>query len=150
MDKKKFKKVFEEAKAENKPKPNYIKNCAIAFVVGGIICLIAQFFNNFLLMTGLGKTDASLYTTVFMVFLGASLTGIGVYDRIGRTAGAGSIVPITGFANSVVSCALEFKAEGAVFGIGAKMFTVAGPVIVFGTISSWIVGLIYFIITRVM
>ncbi len=150
MDKEKFKKVFEEAKKENKPKPNYIKNCTIAFVVGGIICLIAQFFNNFLLTMGVGKTDASLYTTVFMVFLGSSLTGIGVYDRIGRTAGAGSIVPITGFANSVVSCALEFKAEGAVFGIGAKMFTVAGPVIVFGTISSWLVGLIYFIITRVM
>lgn len=149
MDKQKFIKEFEKAKEINKPKPKYVKNALIAFTVGGFICIIAQIFNNAMLYFGLGKTDASLLTTVFMVFIGSALTGIGIYDKIGKVAGAGSIVPITGFANSVVSCALEFRAEGAVFGIGAKMFTVAGPVIVFGTLTNWIVGLIYFIVSRV-
>lgn len=149
MDKKKFRNEFEKAKNNNKPKPNYIKNAIIAFCVGGFICIIAQVFNNIMIYMGLGKTNANLLTTVFMIFIGSSLTGIGIYDKIGRVAGAGSIVPITGFANSVVSCALEFRAEGAIFGIGAKMFTVAGPVIVFGTLSTWIVGLIYFIILKV-
>ncbi len=144
-----IKKDFELAKECNKPKINYVKNGLAAFFVGGTICVIAQIINNILFYEiDLAKEEAGIFTTIIMVFLGALLTGIGIYDKIGRFAGAGSIVPITGFANSIVSCALEFKPEGIVFGIGAKMFNVAGPVIVFGITSSWLYGLIYYLTVK--
>ena len=118
-----------------------------AFWVGGVICSIGQFF-RYLLSYGLGLYGDELASAVsiVMIFLGSFLTGLGVYDRIGKYAGGGSIVPITGFANSVVSPAMEFKSEGYVYGLAAKMFTVAGPIIVFGVIGSVIVGLIYYLL----
>lgn len=131
---------------EVSPKHNLLVNCTWAFFVGGIICTIGQVIMNIIISFGYAKDDASLLTSVVLIFIGAFLTGIDVYDSIGKRAGAGSIVPITGFSNSIVSPAMEYKKEGYIMGIGAKMFTVAGPVIVYGTISSMIVGLIYYLI----
>ena len=124
------------------PKPPVMKNILWAFCVGGLICCIGQVVQNYFLDEGLIKKDAAAATSSVMVFLGAFLTGIGIYDEFGKRAGAGSVVPITGFANSIVSCAMEFKREGFVFGIGAKMFVIAGPVIVYGLVMAFIVGLI--------
>lgn len=121
-------------------------NIIKAFVVGGIICVIGQIIINFLKARGLEPDIVSSITSVIMVFLGALLTALNVYDDIGRFAGAGSVVPITGFANSVVSPAMEFKTEGYIMGMGAKMFIIAGPVIVFGICSSVIVGIIHYFI----
>ena len=128
------------------PKTKESRTLLRAFLVGGLICSIGQTF-RFLLEYGAGLSgdELSAYVSMIMIFLGAFLTGLGVYDRIGKFAGGGSIVPITGFANSVVSPAVEFKTEGYVYGTAAKMFVIAGPIIVFGIASSVLVGLIYFI-----
>lgn len=128
-----------------RPKHNIFKNCLRAFLVGGTICLIGQFFLTFYTGQGLGQNDASAATAGTMVFLGALLTGLGVYDVIGKYGGAGSIIPITGFANSIVAPAMEFKREGFVFGVGARLFNVAGPVLVYGFIFSALIGIIYFL-----
>jgi stage V sporulation protein AC len=132
------------------PKTNQRKSLLHAFWVGGVICMIGQTF-RFILEYGLNLKgdELSAYVSMIMIFLGAFLTGLGVYDRIGKYAGGGSIVPITGFANSVVSPAMEFKTEGYVYGTAAKMFIVAGPIIVFGVASSVLVGLLYFIGYRI-
>ena len=128
------------------PPTKHFKNCLSAFGVGGLICSIGQFFRFMLEYAGLSGDELAGAVSVILIFLGCLLTGLGVYDRIGRHAGAGSIVPITGFANSVTSPAVEFKTEGFIFGTAAKMFTVAGAIIVYGVISGVIVGLIYFFI----
>ncbi len=125
------------------PKTKHFKNCLRAFSVGGLICTIGQFFRVLLETLGLSGDTLSGAVSMILIFFGTLLTGLGVYDRIGRNAGAGSIVPITGFANSVCSPAIEFKTEGYIYGTAAKMFIVAGPIIVFGTIAGSIVGLIY-------
>lgn len=128
------------------PKTNEKRSLFHAFWVGGVICLIGQFVRLMLeYVLGLYDDELAGATSVVMIFLGAFLTGLGVYDRIGKYAGGGSIVPITGFANSVVSPAMEFKSEGYIYGLAAKMFVVAGPIIVFGVIGSVAVGLIYYI-----
>jgi len=129
-----------------KPKHNLLQNCVNAFLVGGAICLIGQLFLTFYSGQGLDEKAAAAATAGTMVFIGALLTGMGVYDKIGKFAGAGSIVPITGFANSIVAPAMEYKREGFVFGVGAKLFTVAGPVLVYGTLISCIIGIIYFLL----
>ena len=128
------------------PKTNEKRSLFHAFWVGGVICLIGQFV-RFMLEYGFGLYGDELagVTSVVMIFSGSLLTGLGVYDRIGKYAGGGSIVPITGFANSVVSPAMEFKSEGYIYGLAAKMFVVAGPIIVFGVIGSVGVGLVYYI-----
>ncbi|WP_069649360.1 stage V sporulation protein AC [Caloranaerobacter ferrireducens] len=133
---------------EKIPKPTFLKNCLWAFFVGGLICTFGQFVTNFYKSIGLDKEGVSAATAITLVFLGAFFTGLGLYDKLGKTAGAGSIVPITGFANSIVSPAMEFKREGFIFGVAAKMFTVAGPVLVYGYGSSVIVGLIYYLIKK--
>lgn len=125
-----------------KPKPPVVKNCLWAFVVGGLICVIGQIILNYLLSTGLNKQDAGSLDAIIMVFFGALLTGLGVYDDLGQKAGAGSIVPITGFANAIVAPAMEFKREGYIFGVGAKIFSIAGPTLVFGFVASVLIGLI--------
>jgi len=127
------------------PKPPFIKNFCWAFVIGGLICLLGQFITDFFLELGLNENEASTFATVVLVFLGAFFTGIGVYDELGKRAGAGSIVPITGFANAIVAPAMEFKREGYVFGIGAKMFVIAGPVLVYGLVTAFFVGFIYWL-----
>lgn len=126
------------------PKPTVLKNVILAFLVGGLICSFGQLIINFLVLSGMERLEASTATTAFLILLGALLTGLGVYDRIGKYAGAGSIIPVTGFANSIVAPALEFKREGYVMGVGAKLFTVSGPVLVYGIATSIIIGLIYY------
>lgn len=128
------------------PKSNIIKNCIIAFIIGGLICVIGQIITNIGMSFGLDKKTASTITTIILIFIAALLTAIRVYERIGKVAGAGTIVPITGFSNSMVSPAIEFKTEGLMLGIGANLFKVAGPVLVYGICSSCIVGFIYWII----
>lgn len=124
------------------PKPTYAKNIVLAFLVGGTICTIGQWINNFLLGQGFTEEMVAVGTAVILVFSGALLTGLGVYDEIGKFAGAGAAVPITGFANSIVAPAMEFKSEGFIFGVAANMFMIAGPVLVYGVGSSIIVGLL--------
>lgn len=128
------------------PRTNEIRTLYRAFLVGGLICCIGQFF-RFMLerFAGISGDELSGYVSLIMIFLGSFLTGLGVYDRIGKFAGGGSIVPITGFANSVVSPAMEFRSEGMIYGLAAKMFVIAGPIIVYGVASSVLVGLIYLI-----
>ena len=120
-----------------------------SFWVGGLICLIGQGINDILLLIfpSLSQQSAWAYTLIILIFIASFLTGIGVYDQIGKFAGGGSIVPITGFSNSITSPSLEFKSEGIVYGICVKMFTIAGPVIVFGVVSSMVVGFIFWIIS---
>lgn len=128
------------------PKTNETRSLLHAFWVGGVICLIGQFIRFMLeYLLGLYGDELAGTTSIVLIFLGSLLTGLGVYDRIGKYAGGGSIVPITGFANSVVSPAMEFKSEGYIYGLAAKMFVIAGPIIVFGVIGSVAVGLVYYI-----
>lgn len=129
------------------PSPKF-KNCCMAFLSGGAICAVGQFVSA-IAENYTDEESAAILTSVIMVFAGAFLTGIGVYDSIAKYAGAGTLVPITGFANSVVSPALEFRTEGMITGVAAKMFIIAGPVIVYGVLSSalcgfikWIMGMI--------
>ena len=129
------------------PPSQHFKNCFRAFLVGGLICCIGQFIRYMLEgVVGLSGDELAGTTSIILIFLGTLLTGFGVYDRIGRNAGAGSIVPITGFANSVASPAIEFKTEGMVYGMAAKMFIVAGPIIVFGVLAGTAVGIVYLLL----
>lgn len=128
------------------PKTKETQKILHAFLVGGFICLIGQIIRTlFEKYLGLSGDELSAYVSMVMIFLGSFLTAIGIYDRIGKFAGAGSILPITGFANSVVSPAMEFRSEGYIYGLASKMFVIAGPIIVFGVASSVLVGLIYYI-----
>ncbi len=127
------------------PPTKHFHNCLRAFIVGGLICCVGQFFRiEFETLFGLTGDELAGAVSMALIFLGSLLTGLGVYDRIGKAAGAGSIVPITGFANSVASPALEFKTEGLITGLASKMFVVAGPIIVYGVLSGAAVGLIYY------
>lgn len=128
------------------PKPNLLKNCLWAFFVGGTICTIGEVIHTIIESRfKYSHLDVSNITTLVLVFIGALLTGLGVYDVIGKRAGAGSLIPITGFANSIVAPAMEFKKEGFVLGVAAKMFVLAGPVLVYGIGSSVIIGILYYV-----
>ena len=132
---------------QHMPHSNFLKDGAIAFAVGGAICTLGQvLIAVYSGIDGVDKDAAALYTSLTLIALSALATGFGVYDKLSRYAGAGTLVPITGFANAVVSPALEFKSEGYVLGTGAKMFIIAGPVIVYGTAASIIAGLLYFLL----
>ena len=122
------------------PKSPVVKNTLLAFLVGGAICMIGQLISNGYVGLGMEKTDAGTATSVTLVFLSAVATGLGLYTRLARFAGAGTLVPITGFANAVVSPAVDFKSEGLITGTAVKMFTIAGPVIVFGVAASIVYG----------
>lgn len=128
------------------PTHNCFANVCWAFLVGGFICVIGQWFINLYQSMGIDKETAGLYEVISLVGLSIILTGLNIYPKIAKFAGAGSIVPITGFANSVAAPAIEFKKEGQVFGIGCKIFTIAGPVILYGIFSSWVLGFIYWIL----
>ena len=143
MNKEEYKK-YAESKAPPSP---ILKNCLFAFFIGGFICMVGQGFNDFYKYLGLDKDLAGTATSINLIFISALLTGLNIYPKIAKYAGAGTIVPITGFANSVVSPALESKSEGFVLGVGAKIFTIAGPVILYGVFASMIAGIIYFCIS---
>lgn len=127
------------------PKHSSLRNLINAYVVGGIICTIGQGFINLYQSMGVSKDNAALYNVITLVFLSVLLTGLNVYPKLAKFGGAGTVVPITGFANSVAAPAIEFKKEGQVFGIGCKIFTIAGPVILYGIFASWILGVLYFL-----
>jgi stage V sporulation protein AC len=127
------------------PPSKVAKNCIKAFLIGGIICLIGQVFLNLYKYLGMDKEDASTLVTVTMIFIGALLTGLNIYPKIAKHGGAGTLVPVTGFSNAVTAPALEAKTEGYVLGVGAKIFTIAGPVILFGTLASVVCGILYYI-----
>lgn len=141
-------KVYIDYVAQKTPKTPVLRSLICAFVVGGLICCVGQVILDILkgLLPETDKETLASYVTAIMIFIGATLTGIGIYDDIGKHAGAGSMIPITGFANSVVSPAIEFKTEGYIYGMESKMFLIAGPIIVSGVVASIIVGLIYLII----
>ena len=129
------------------PKSPIYKDCILAFLVGGLICTLGQALLNFYSSLGLDKTDAATAECMTLVALSALFTGLSLYDNLAKHAGAGTLVPITGFANAVAAPAVEFKTEGFILGVGAKMFTIAGPVIVYGVSASIVYGLIYWITT---
>ena len=135
-------KEYQQYVKKRAPKSPIVKDTALAFVIGGLICVIGQAIMNGYLAAGLNKEDAGTATSCTLVLISALLTGLNLYNKLGRFGGAGTLVPITGFANAVVSPAIDFKSEGFVTGMAAKMFTVAGPVIVFGTLASVVYGVI--------
>ena len=128
------------------PQKSLPANMFKAFLVGGAICTFGQLIINILNDYNLNKDDVAAYTNIILILLSVIFTGLGLYSKLGEFSGAGSLVPITGFANSVASSAIEFKKEGQVFGIGCKIFTIAGPVILYGLFSSWFLGLIYYLL----
>lgn len=127
------------------PKSALFPNMVKAFFVGGIICTIGQVLTTLFMNSGLDKDTANSWTLVVLIGATVILTGLNIFSKIAKFGGAGALVPITGFANSVASPAIEYKKEGQVFGIGCKIFTIAGPVILYGILSSWILGIIYWI-----
>lgn len=129
----------------NTPKKSWFINLCKAYVIGGLICVLGQGLTNLYMYLGLVKDTATLYTTLSLIFLSILFTGLNLYQKLANFAGAGTIVPITGFANSVAAPAIEFKKEGWVFGVGCKIFTIAGPVILYGVFCSWILGVLYWV-----
>ncbi len=142
LDKKNYNKYVKE-RAKKSP---IVKDCLMAFLIGGAICMLAQIFMMIYKAIGIPDDIAKSLVPVTLVFLAALFTGIGIFDDLAKVAGAGTLVPITGFANAVVSPAIDNKSEGFVMGVGAKMFVIAGPVIVYGIISSVLYGVIYYIV----
>ena len=138
------KEMYKRMVKATEPKSPLGIHCLKAFLIGGGICVLGQFLTDLFLKYGYSESDAALITNIIFIAATAVLTGLGLFSKIGRFSGAGTIVPITGFANSVVSPAIEFKKEGLIMGLGAKMFVVAGPVIVYGVLTSTIIGIIYY------
>ena len=139
------KKAYQEYVDKKTPNSPILKNCFNAFWVGGLICTIGQIILNICKERGFDTQASGTIVSILLIGIAAFLTGLNLFNKIGKFAGAGSLIPITGFANSIVSPAMEYKSEGYVMGVGAKMFTVAGPVLVFGISASIIVGIIYLI-----
>ena len=140
---------YNEYVKKNSPPSPMGTNILKAYLVGGLICCVGQVISDGFTAVGLASENAALATSLCLVLIGVLLTGLRIYDKIAKFAGAGTLVPITGFANSVASPAIEFRAEGLVTGLGAKMFTVAGPVIVYGLSASVVYGFIYWLITGI-
>ncbi len=138
-------KDYQEYVNQKSPNSPILKNCFNAFWVGGLICSIGQIIFSFCLYKGLDETASGTIVSIILIAISAFLTGLNIFNKIGKFAGAGSLVPITGFANSIVAPAMEYKSEGYIMGVGAKMFTVAGPVLVYGISTSIIVGFVYFL-----
>lgn len=139
-------KAYEKYVKQFTPKPAYVTNALKAFVVGGGICVGAYFISKIFMQYGIEEKEAGAYVTILLIVTAQLLTGLGIFDKFATFAGAGVIVPITGFSNSMVAPALEYKKEGLVLGVGSKMFSIAGPVLVCGVTSATIVGIIYWII----
>ena len=142
------KETYKKYAAARAPKSPILKNCLRAFLVGGLICTLGQGLNTlYTKVCGLEKADAGTLTACTLVLIAALLTGFGVFDRIAKFAGAGTLVPITGFANAVVSPAIDGKSEGLILGVGAKIFSVAGPVLLYGTLAGTVYGVVYWIVS---
>lgn len=141
-------KAYEKMANKKSPPSPILKDCIVAFLVGGAICTLGQFIINFLKDRGMNFEDASCIASCTLVFLSILLTGLNIYGKIAKHAGAGTLVPITGFANAVASPAIEYKSEGFILGVGAKMFVIAGPVIVYGVLSSVLAGVIKYFLMR--
>ena len=139
------KKEYQDYVDQKSPNSPILKNCFNAFWVGGLICSIGQIIFNYCRFRGMDLQMSNTIVSIILIGISAFLTGLNLFNRIGKFAGAGSLIPITGFANSIVSPAMEYKSEGYVMGVGGKMFTVAGPVLVFGISASIIVGIVYLI-----
>lgn len=139
-------KAYGKMVKEASPNSPVFTNCLKAFVSGGLICVLGQGLLNFIGQYSFTEDETALLTSIILILLSAILTGAGLYGKLGKFCGAGTIVPITGFANSVVSPAIEFKKEGLIFGMAAKMFIIAGPVIVYGVLTSMAVGIVYYIL----
>ena len=137
--------AYDQKVKELTPTHKLPKEMLHAFLVGGAICVLGQVILNIFAGYGLNKEDAATVCTILLVLLSAVLTGLNIYPRIAKFGGAGALVPITGFANSVAAPAIEFQKEGQVFGIGCKIFTISGPVILYGIFSSWVLGVIYWV-----
>ena len=135
-------KAYQEYVDQKTPNSPILKNCFWAFIIGGLICALGQIIFEFAKSKGLEETTCYTIVSISLIFLSSFLTALNIFNRIGKLAGAGSLVPITGFANSIVSPAMEYKSEGCIMGVGAKMFTVAGPVLVYGISTSIIIGII--------
>ncbi len=132
------------------PKHNCFKNCVNAFIVGGLICTFGQFIHNLLVANyNFNEDDATSYTSIVLILCSVLLTGLNLYKKLAKFGGAGALVPITGFANSVAAPTIEYQKEGEVFGKGVKIFTIAGPVILFGILTSWILGLVYWFLLSI-
>lgn len=140
-------KEYNKIVTKNSPKSKLFVNCIIAFLIGGAICTIGQGFTDLYAMLGAAEKDSKTLCSVTLIFIGILLTAIGVYDKIAKHGGAGTLVPITGFANAVSSPAIEFKSEGYIAGLGAKLFIIAGPVIVYGVSASIIYGFVLWILS---
>lgn len=145
-DEKRRNKKYNEYVKEVTPTHNFFVNLVNAYWIGGLICVLGQALINWFMSMGMDKETAGAYNVIVLVLLSVVLTGLQLYPKLAKHAGAGTVVPITGFANSVAASAIEFKKEGQVFGIGCKIFTIAGPVILYGIFSSWLFGLIYWIL----
>lgn len=139
------KEEYKEYVGRRTKKSASLKNCSLAFLVGGTICTLGQLLRDLYIRLGMDLQDATLLVSISLITLSAILTGIGLFDKIAKFAGAGTLVPITGFANAVVSPAMDTKSEGYIFGVGAKIFTISGPVILYGIFSGVIYGLIYYL-----
>lgn len=138
-------KEYQEYVKQKSPNSPILKNCFNAFWVGGLICSVGQIILCFCLYKGIDKDISGTIVSIILIAISAFLTGLNLFNKIGKFAGAGSLIPITGFANSIVAPSMEYKSEGYVMGVGAKMFTVAGPVLVFGISSSVVVGILFLI-----
>ncbi len=136
------KKEYSDLTDKKSPNSSTAKNCTWAFFVGGFICMIGQALTEFFNNMGMTLPDSRAWTSIVLIFFGVLLTAMGIYGKMAKKAGAGTLVPITGFANSVAAPAMEYKSEGYISGVGAKMFTIAGPVIVYGTLAGVLYGII--------
>ena len=137
---------YAEMVKKSSPNSKLAKDCLMAFVFGGGICATGQLINNIIANLGHTKDENAMITSIVLVLAAALLTGLGWYERLAKHAGAGTLVPITGFSNSIVAPAIEHKKEGLIFGLGARMFIIAGPVILYGTVTSVVVGLVYYLL----
>lgn len=135
---------YVEKRAKKSP---IIKNCIFAFLIGGLICTLGQGFFQLYTYLGMNELDARALVSITLIFIACLLTAFGVFDKIAKVAGAGTLVPITGFANAVCSQAIDTKSEGLIIGVGAKIFTIAGPVILYGTLTGAVYGVVYYIAT---
>lgn len=148
VEKQKKQKQYEQYVKQKTPVHNLYVNMIRAFITGGLICVLGQAVLNFCESQGLPKDTGGSWTSLILVLTSVILTGMNLYPRIAKWGGAGALVPITGFANSVAAPAIEYKKEGQVFGIGCKIFTIAGPVILYGIMTSWVLGILYYLLMK--